>query len=79
MSERSGARERSKQGGARSTSKWCERTSKRMSEWPSTYVSILVCYRPECDGDEDDDAIGAYFATTQHSDETLQLSFVLLR
>ena len=28
----------------------CERTSKRMSEWPSTYVTILVCSRPQCDG-----------------------------
>ena len=26
----------------------CERTSKRTSEWPSTYVSILVCSRPLC-------------------------------
>ena len=26
----------------------CERTSERTSEWPSTYVSILVCSRPQC-------------------------------
>ena len=31
------------------TSEWCERTSKRTSEWPSTYVSILVYSRPQCD------------------------------
>ena len=29
------------------TSECCEQTSKRMSEWPSTYVSILVCSRPQ--------------------------------
>ena len=23
-----------------------ERTSKRMSEWPSTYVSVLGCFEP---------------------------------
>ena len=28
------------------TSERCERTSERTSEWPSTYVSILVCSRP---------------------------------
>ena len=26
----------------------CERTRERTSEWPSTYVSILVCSRPQC-------------------------------
>ena len=31
----------------------CERTSKRMSEWPSTYVTILVCFRPQCDGKDE--------------------------
>ena len=31
-------------------SEWCERTSERTSEWPSTYVSILVCSRPQCGG-----------------------------
>ena len=25
-----------------------ERASERTSEWPSTYVSILVCSRPQC-------------------------------
>ena len=30
------------------TSERCERTSERISEWPSTYVSILVCSRPQC-------------------------------
>ena len=30
------------------TSERCERTSERTSEWPSTYVSILVCSRPQC-------------------------------
>ena len=25
-------------------------TSERTSEWPSTYVSILVCSRPQCAG-----------------------------
>ena len=25
----------------------CERTSERTSKWPSTYVSILVCSRPQ--------------------------------
>ena len=25
-------------------------TSERTSEWPCTYVSILVCSRPQCDG-----------------------------
>ena len=30
------------------TSERCERTSKRTSEWPSNYVSILVCSRPQC-------------------------------
>ena len=29
------------------TSERCERTSERTSEWPSTYVSILVCSRPQ--------------------------------
>ena len=33
--------------GVSKVSKRCKRTSKRMSEWPSTYVSILVCYRPQ--------------------------------
>ena len=28
----------------------CERTSERTSEWPSTYVSILVGSRPQCAG-----------------------------
>ena len=28
----------------------CERTSEQTSEWPSTYVSILVCSRPQWDG-----------------------------
>ena len=41
-SERSGGRERSEQSGA------SERMSERTSEWPSTYVSILVCSRPQC-------------------------------
>ena len=27
-------------------SEQCERMSERTSEWPSTYVSILVCSRP---------------------------------
>ena len=27
-----------------------ERTSAQMSEWPSTYVSILFCSRPQCGG-----------------------------
>ena len=26
----------------------CKQTSKRTSEWPSTYVSILVGSRPQC-------------------------------
>ena len=26
----------------------CERTSEQTSEWPSTYVSILACSRPQC-------------------------------
>ena len=26
----------------------CERTSERTSEWPSTTVCILGCFRPEC-------------------------------
>ena len=30
------------------TSERCEGTSERTSEWPSSYVSILVCSRPEC-------------------------------
>ena len=30
------------------TSERCERTSEETSEWPSTYVSILVCSRPQC-------------------------------
>ena len=30
------------------TSERCERTSERTSEWPSTYISILVCSRPQC-------------------------------
>ena len=30
------------------TSEQCERMSERTSEWPSTYVSILVCSRPQC-------------------------------
>ena len=29
------------------TSEWCERMSEWTSEWPSTYVSILVCSRPQ--------------------------------
>ena len=33
------------------TSEWCERTSERTSEWPSTFVSILVCSRPQCMGE----------------------------
>ena len=37
---------------AREWAKWaserCEQTSERTSEWPSTYVSILVCSRPQC-------------------------------
>ena len=32
------------------TSERCERMSERMSEWPSTYVSILACFRPQCSG-----------------------------
>ena len=32
------------------TSERCERMSERTSEWPSTYVSILVCSRPQCSG-----------------------------
>ena len=32
------------------TSERCERTSERTSEWPSTYVSILVGSRPQCGG-----------------------------
>ena len=32
------------------TSERCERTSERTSEWPSTYVSILVCSRPQSAG-----------------------------
>ena len=28
----------------------CEGTSERTSEWPSTYVSILVCSRPQWAG-----------------------------
>ena len=30
------------------TSERCERTSEQTSEWPSTYVSILACSRPQC-------------------------------
>ena len=30
------------------TSERCERTSERASEWPSTSVCILGCYRPQC-------------------------------
>ena len=26
--------------------------SERTSEWPCTYVSILVCSRPQCDDEE---------------------------
>ena len=44
MSERSGGRERSRASGRVSGA------SERTSEWPSTYVSILVCYRPQCRG-----------------------------
>ena len=33
---------------SKQTSERCERMSKRTSEWPSTYVSILVCSRPHC-------------------------------
>ena len=29
------------------TSERCERTSERTSEWPSTYIWILVCSRPQ--------------------------------
>ena len=35
--------------------------SERTSEWPSTYVLILVCSRPQCiaaDGNGDDDDEG---------------------
>ena len=49
-SERSGGRERSEQSEASSASERCERMSERTSEWPSTYVSILVCSRPQCMG-----------------------------
>ena len=28
----------------------CERMKERTSEWPSAYVSILVCSRPQCRG-----------------------------
>jgi len=29
--------------------------SERTSEWPSTYVLILVCSRPQCDDNNNDD------------------------
>ena len=32
--------------GMSEVSEWCERTSERTSEWPSTSVCILGCYRP---------------------------------
>ena len=32
------------------TSERCEQTSERTREWPSTYVSILVCSRPQWNG-----------------------------
>ena len=41
------------------TNEQCEQMSEQTSERPSTYVSILVCSRPQCDGatkeDNDDD------------------------
>ena len=36
--------------GVSKVSERCERTSEWTSEWPSTYVSILVCSRPQCNG-----------------------------
>ena len=46
-------RERAKRAvWSKQTSERCERTSERTSEWPSTYVSILVCSRPQCRGRE---------------------------
>ena len=33
---------------SKQTSERCERMSERTSEWPSIYVSILVCSRPQC-------------------------------
>ena len=35
-------------GWSKRISERCERMSERTSEWPSTYVSILVCSRPQC-------------------------------
>ena len=43
MNERSGASERSKQGGA---SKKVSGESEKTSEWPSTHVPILDCSEP---------------------------------
>ena len=52
-SEHSGGRERSEQSGA---SERVSGASERTSEWPSTYVSILVCSRPqEEEAEEEED------------------------
>ena len=50
MSERSGARERSKQSRASSTSERCKQTTERTSEWPNTAVWILGYSGPQCSG-----------------------------
>ena len=50
MSERSGRREQSEQYGASKASEWYERMSEQTSKWPSTYVLILVCSRPQRSG-----------------------------
>ena len=47
VSERSRGREQSEQSGV---SKQVSGASEWTSEWPSTYVSILVCSGPLCEG-----------------------------
>ena len=46
--------------GVSEVSERCERTSERTSEWPCSYVSVLVCSRPQWRGRTRDDADGSY-------------------
>ena len=50
------------------TSERCERTSERTSELPSTYVSILVCSRPQCTGV---DAVARPFSMEEETEESV--------
>ena len=66
--ERKSAAERAVQ--SKRMSERCEQTSKRTSEWPSTYIPILGCSKPPCTAEAREDGATTIEVATDSASTT---------